>query len=110
MWPAVAAPLGQAELSVSNKAVVVECLYPLRGFFAQSSRPFSSSTCGRSELFALGAGARAERGCQTMWSLLWPQAAQGGDGTPGDSGPLGSLDWVGEHPHHLPPLGVFFKV
>lgn len=39
---------------MSNQTVLVERLCPLREFFAWSSRPFSSSTCGRSELFAVG--------------------------------------------------------
>lgn len=52
-----------------NKAVLAERLCLLWGFFAQSSHPFSSSTCGRSELFAMRAGARAQRGYHTLWSL-----------------------------------------
>lgn len=78
---------------------------------AQGSRPFSSATSGRSELLALRAGARAPRGCHTLWSLhgsghKLPKA----DTAPRDLGPLGVwTGWSGEKelPHCPPHLWAF---
>lgn len=68
MWLAVA-----ALLSVCNKAVLVERLCPLWGFFARSSRPFCSSTCGQSELFAFRQEPGVEQGHRAALASSCPR-------------------------------------
>lgn len=95
MWPAAAAPRGQAALSVPNKAVLAERLCLLWGFFAEFTPLLLlhlwavRAVCyeGRSQ-----GSAGLSHAVVTAW--LWPQAAQGGLGPSGRGSP-GEFDWVG---------------
>lgn len=99
-------PVGQAELSVSNKAVFVRSLCPLWGFFAELAPllPAGRQSClhwGRRPGRARAVPCRGRN-----HALVCSQAAQGRDST--SMGTLLSLEGgPGRGRHTSSPSGVF---